>query len=794
MRNIAIYPGAFKPPTKGHLGVVQQVLSGKYNTAEVDKETGEYTKSSENPKIDEVWIIVGDMVKGGPGKQKGDSPEVAVDQEIAIGVWQEYLKANGLEGKVKLYRAGEIREGVLNEDVGYLAEGANPVKDLYGLLKDKYIRGEYADQDFFPIVGFRPDNAEALSDLKRMDAASKKYGEEGLQILVVVDEPTPGEESISATKLRAALHARDEKAIEKYAAAPAKELLKLFPEQDQLEKAIAEIMLKTVNDIVEGKVDFDNLEKVLDKMFMDLDIDISFTNHFKERVIERGLTEEDIEELMSKIHDKYPDELDFLKAGENRVFTHIEKLIDIAAVNKGYGTDYLKDLVLKTAYKRNSKDEPEFRTNASSPKLKVAETRADMPSPEVEDTATLPSAQREKVVYHKEYFQNLTSFPVAVDKYGNIVIQITQRLPMNEVKEVVSQELNFTPLLSSILEFMLDKKMSITPIPNIEVKYDEDAATDVFGPTAHYDPTTATVCLYALGRHPKDVLRSFCHEMIHHMQNMEGRLRAFDTTNTQEDSDLKEIEKEAHALGSMTFREWEDTVKNSFDIVKEQVMAEGKYDTLTTKLSAIAFAQFKGILERGDEVGEFIYNVGPEEDENNDINHPTLEFQFMGKVDITKDEYEVDGGANSEDEDEDGDPVDPFITVRFKIPQNIGNGTITWERLSFDLKDVIRHELEHITQSGPNTVGGKAMEDDQALRNMIDANMLPKASYFQLEKEIDAMIQGLYMKAKKSKQSFSEVVKEYLKTQPLDKEEKESILGLWRKRLPALGIKKEYWF
>tara|TARA_R110000803_G_scaffold36932_6_gene79504 strand:+ start:2212 stop:4596 length:2385 start_codon:yes stop_codon:yes gene_type:complete len=794
MRNIAIYPGAFKPPTKGHLGVVQQVLSGKYNTAEVDKETGEYTKSSENPKIDEVWIIVGDMVKGGPGKQKGDSPEVAVDQEIAIGVWQEYLKANGLEGKVKLYRAGEIREGVLNEDVGYLAEGANPVRDLYGLLKDKYIRGEYADQDFFPIVGFRPDNAEALSDLKRMDTASKKYGEEGLQILVVVDEPTPGEESISATKLRAALHARDEKAIEKYAAAPAKELLKLFPEQDQLEKAIAEIMLKTVNDIVEGKVDFDNLEKVLDKMFMDLDIDISFTNHFKERVIERGLTEEDIEELMSKIHDKYPDELDFLKAGENRVFTHIEKLIDIAAVNKGYGTDYLKDLVLKTAYKRNSKDEPEFRTNASSPKLKVAETRADMPSPEVEDTATLPSAQREKVVYHKEYFQNLTSFPVAVDKYGNIVIQITQRLPMNEVKEVISQELNFTPLLSSILEFMLDKKMSITPIPNIEVKYDEDAATDVFGPTAHYDPTTATVCLYALGRHPKDVLRSFCHEMIHHMQNMEGRLRAFDTTNTQEDSDLKEIEKEAHALGSMTFREWEDTVKNSFDIVKEQVMAEGKYDALTTQLSSIAFTRFKDILERGEKVGEFIYNVGPEEDENNDINHPTLEFQFMGKVDITKDEYEVDGGANSEDEDEDGDPVDPFITVRFKIPQNIGNGTITWERLSFDLKDVIRHELEHITQSGPNTVGGKAMDDDQALRNMIDANMLPKASYFQLEKEIDAMIQGLYMKAKKSKQSFSEVVKEYLKTQPLDREEKESILGLWRKRLPALGIKKEYWF
>lgn len=123
----------------------------------------------------------------------------------------------------------------------------------------------------------------------------------------------------------------------------------------------------------QSNVDFTRLEQILDDMFEDLDIDINFSRHFKERVIERGLTEEDIIELMSKIHDQYGDEVADLYRDENRVFTHLRRLVDIAAVNNGYGDDYLKDLVLKTAYKRNSPKEPEFRTNASAPKLKVSE-------------------------------------------------------------------------------------------------------------------------------------------------------------------------------------------------------------------------------------------------------------------------------------------------------------------------------------------------------------------------------------------------------------------------------------
>ena len=57
-------------------------------------------------------------------------------------------------------------------------------------------------------------------------------------------------------------------------------------------------------------------------------------------------------------------------------------------------------------------------------------------------------------------------------------------------------------------------------------------------------------------------MRSFVHEMIHHKQNLEGRLGNISTTNTNEDDKLLEIEKEAYLEGNITFRNWEDSVKN----------------------------------------------------------------------------------------------------------------------------------------------------------------------------------------------------------------------------------------
>ena len=68
--------------------------------------------------------------------------------------------------------------------------------------------------------------------------------------------------------------------------------------------------------------------------------------------------------------------------------------------------------------------------------------------------------------------------------------------------------------------------------------------------------------------------------------------------------------------------------------------------------------------------------------------------------------------------------------------------------------------------------------------------MLAKADYFKLPAEVDAMLQGMALKAKKKKEPFAKTLNDYLDLQDLTPEEKKDILNLWRKRAPALSLPK----
>ncbi len=110
---------------------------------------------------------------------------------------------------------------------------------------------------------------------------------------------------------------------------------------------------------------------------------------------------------------------------------------------------------------------------------------------------------------------------------------------------------------------MKDNGMNVTPLPRIKViSDDEENASHLLGKTAHYNPADKSITLYTFGRHPKDVLRSFAHEMVHHEQNLNGTLGNVSTTNTNEDGHLEELEKEAYQKGNIMFRNWEDSIKN----------------------------------------------------------------------------------------------------------------------------------------------------------------------------------------------------------------------------------------
>ena len=70
--------------------------------------------------------------------------------------------------------------------------------------------------------------------------------------------------------------------------------------------------------------------------------------------------------------------------------------------------------------------------------------------------------------------------------------------------------------------------------------------------------------------------------------------------------------------------------------------------------------------------------------------------------------------------------------------------------------------------------------------------LLSKAEYFKLEKEVDAMLQGMYFKAKKSKTPFKKVLNDYLDIfvdqKSISKEEKDDVLNIWRSRRKALSL------
>jgi len=120
----------------------------------------------------------------------------------------------------------------------------------------------------------------------------------------------------------------------------------------------------------------------------------------------------------------------------------------------------------------------------------------------------------------------------------------------------------FRKHLASLTQHMLECGMNIQPLPNVKmINNDQENAQDFFGKTAYYDPNDQEIVLYTAGRHPKDVLRSYAHEMIHHMQNLDGRLHDIATTNVNEDGSLRELELEAYSKGNMLFREWENKVK-----------------------------------------------------------------------------------------------------------------------------------------------------------------------------------------------------------------------------------------
>ena len=161
------------------------------------------------------------------------------------------------------------------------------------------------------------------------------------------------------------------------------------------------------------------------------------------------------------------------------------------------------------------------------------------------------------------------------------------------------------PLIKKFLPFA-QKRMGFNNPPKLFLKGDEKNASNPLGKTAYYDPSEKSVTLYVTGRHPKDIMRSLSHELVHHTQNCRGE---FDDTGemgegyAQNDEHLREMEREAYEVGNMCFRDWEDSIKQTiyFEHLqkgeKKMSTKDWKNNELSTLLSEAWGFKFNSLQE-----------------------------------------------------------------------------------------------------------------------------------------------------------------------------------------------------
>ena len=79
------------------------------------------------------------------------------------------------------------------------------------------------------------------------------------------------------------------------------------------------------------------------------------------------------------------------------------------------------------------------------------------------------------------------------------------------------------PLIGKLTLFAKNK-IGFQHPPRLFLRSDSENSQKMLGKTAHYDPQEKAITLFTHNRHPKDILRSYAHELVHHTQNLRGDL------------------------------------------------------------------------------------------------------------------------------------------------------------------------------------------------------------------------------------------------------------------------------
>ena len=138
------------------------------------------------------------------------------------------------------------------------------------------------------------------------------------------------------------------------------------------------------------------------------------------------------------------------------------------------------------------------------------------------------------------------------------------------------------PLIQQFMPFA-QEKMGFDRPPKLFLRQDQQNAANPMGKTGFYDPQNESITLYITDRHPKDIMRSLAHELMHHTQKCNGE---FDkVTNmgeqgyAQADPHMRSMEIQAYQA-SIVFRDWEDSQKGT---IYYEHLQKGDKSSMSTK-------------------------------------------------------------------------------------------------------------------------------------------------------------------------------------------------------------------
>jgi hypothetical protein len=522
---VGLFGGGFQPPTKGHFEVVKKAIE-KYN-----------------PNKFVIFVGTG-----------GGRSDITQDQSLAI--WNIY----------KNYLPGDIK----------IIASPNPVSSIYRYAK------EHPFEDIKWFLGSRQGSNQDFEDFyKRSKATDTRDNLEAINIVTTND--------ISGTKARQVLN--DKEALSNYLPdeltdEEREEVFNMLTPVSESEE-----ITTWVNEVV-PEPEIDDIDDYADNVLDPIDIDIP--PHFIDRVNDKRnrpeIETDELYDFFDKLSDEKDELANLLDQGEV-VATDSNTNINIP-LTKDIKKSQLRDKVVAVA--KTIMRKPNFQT--TNTKLTFEQIQGDSivcdgcgwtwkikdggddlfmchkcghdNTPEGTNNFFEPiqdkqldlniSSEPTRVDYYKDYYKNLSPPDFKVDKdKDKIVIS-------NISKKGLEHNVDFIEKLVSLTEYMMEY-INIEPLPDVNfVEDDTKNADDFFGKTAYYNPNDKSITLYTLKRHPKDVLRSFAHEMVHHKQNLEGKLNNIEGHNINEDDYLKELEREAYEYGNgLLFRGWENSIKGN---------------------------------------------------------------------------------------------------------------------------------------------------------------------------------------------------------------------------------------